>query len=1373
MQFNSKSWKEKIDMKNTFYKLISLIVATCIILSIVPVFVLVSANEKTISDRPDVPIASDVIISLEGIESNFGSKYNKLPNNTKITITPTVNLSDADCFEFDVYVENVENLKKSIEKYSGEKTQKLLLAFSSASVSALFASQQTASVDITSYIVNDGWNHISVSKSDFTGTNIKWANVKYAFLKFEDNVNVSYPTNSNLTDNLVALANICTTITVPADTTILWQDKYKDSLGTSEESLVSDVAKRFSKQGLEFVSFEGNYYVYVDFKSMDFTNFSKLLQDRKIEFKIYSDEYYATAEVDSSRIISNGFVWKKLKICVDEFTVQENFNWNAVNGFSFGIKGNAPDETLNEYYSIEFVIGGIYSSVDKPDRPEISTNYPIVGKYFEEKTSGILTDKFDFELNYSNSTVPFDWTGEGLSSYTYTTIHNEQKNKYFDNIELDLYIEDSDLLVSALKAKNNTLSLNFYSNSKTDDNNTVSVIFSADKLAEQVNHDGWNHIIIDAYEDLAKISNTCDFDFAKVTGWKLSFGGEKSNDNIANGIHIQIANICTTIKKVSAPQVNNKYDTVSKYFEDMSYGVLGEDFNFSLSQTNIEAPFDLTAAGLDSYTYKTVHETEQKNNYFDYIEFDIYIDNVNNFINACEANGNIIKLRFNSNGSTGDKDCIYVELSIDEMSRFFVRDGWNHVVVEAFIGALKGNSTGDFDFTKVTSWTLYFSGTLTNANSAEDQLIEIANICTTVNKLTKPVVNNVHKLVTEYYTDMITKTCWYNFSWQKIISHNDNPIDWTASGIDTYKITTVIQKDFVNRYFDTLEFDFYVADVDEFCHALKAKGNQVRLRFYTNGVAIAESQLLDIRFSGDDFKKLLTQDGWNHVCIDTNKFTYNGTPDFTKITSWLIDFVGTQSNYNGAAGQKIAIANLCITDDESRPNTLEEPELPENVIAEINETSAHALGDYFGYTSDRIFAEGIGPYDFSKGNSIEFDLYVSDYETLKKSFDECPRGENLYLIFSSVPLSLFDQYNKPRTYYSVQCSISEKITKSGWNHIKLGKADFSTLLGSMNWSNVTSYMLRYSDCKFNTSEKEEINPAGNVRVKIANIVNTGIISDVPYDEVQPSKPDKSAVYITDSENLVDENGSWNPSGVYADGNYKSENSHSVLRKFSYDIEANLATLFYLFDYSADISDIKTLKFDLFVDIPQFIQKSGNSIEVCLSSERNVNNGVYSWPIDISSLEKGWNSLSFDISKAQKSGNVSLDEIKSIYIRFTEINLSAEDYETVVIGVDNLRYLSKNGNTTLRINGLTDDVEENDNINDSNDLDFDNNNSNEKVQEVITETIKSEPKTFHQKQTVHKTVTKYTVAIIILCAEFAVLTAASIIIFVILKKKKKI
>ena len=318
----------------------------------------------------------------------------------------------------------------------------------------------------------------------------------------------------------------------------------------------------------------------------------------------------------------------------------------------------------------------------------------------------------------------------------------------------------------------------------------------------------------------------------------------------------------------------------------------------------------------------------------------------------------------------------------------------------------------------------------------------------------------------------------------------------------------------------------------------------------------------------------------------------------------------------------------------------------------------------------------------------------------------------------------------------------------------------------MDWSNVTSFMLRFPLSKLNTNPEEK-NPAGDVYVKIVNIVNTGILANIPHNDKKPSRPDKSAVYINDAEDLVDDNGSWNPAEVYLEENYKSENSHSVFRKLTYSTDPLFAHMFFLFDDSADFSDIECLKLDLFVDLPQFIQKSGNKLEIGFSSERNFSNGSYKWDLDTQSLKDGWNSLEFNISDAKKSGNVSLDSVKTIFFRFDSLNLSADDYESIIMGVDNLRYLSNIGNTLLKINSdYEEDFSFDSDFGDS-DTEFETDTYSDDLYEPSLE-----QKVIHLKRTINKITTDYTTAFLIWGCEFAVLSAASVLGFILFKKKKQ-
>lgn len=820
-------------------------------------------------------------------------------------------------------------------------------------------------------------------------------------------------------------------------------------------------------------------------------------------------------------------------------------------------------------------------------------------------------------------------------------------------------------------------------------------------------------------EDFVKDTN---FDVSKVTGFKIEVGGNAGEViGVAYSLSFGFANVRGI--KIVSPENSIYGGIMADYISSQQMSSFGETYaDFSFEEAS---------------EYSALEDAEN-------IEFDLFIDNYESFKNSF--------LYTKDNTSiTASLDLVLSDgtntITWQGVEKHVNKKGWNHIILPVAEAINQG-----FDVNKPFSdIALKISGVDTSLENPNfGGIFVVDNFVST---------KGIAKIALPEYIDTVVTEDGFSFEYgQGIGTRYDNTTLYTKFSDEDY--ADVSSSDYI-------EFDLYLENADLF-KGYANNNNPVYLSLYTDGLfgneAHAAGKRADLAFSShlDSLK-----DGWNHIKIKRSTAVTRGQPNSNKVVwskvSGVAFTTGSANIYPASGKARALIVNVC--------GTLAEwtliPDLPDNVVEQINEISGSSLGAYFGYTSDRIFAEGIGPYDFSQCNSIEFDLYVSDYEALKKTFEECPRGEQLALVLSSVPLKLFSQYNKPRTYYSVHCDISDKITKTGWNHIKLGKSDFFTLLGNMNWSNITSYMLRFSKSKFNTSEELEKNPAGEVYVKIANIVNTGILSDVPYDEVQSAKPDKQAIYINDAENLVDDNGSWNPSGVYLDGNFKSENSHSVMRKITYETTSEFSSMFYLFDYSADMCDIKTLKFDLFIDLPQFIQKSGNVLEVGLSSKRNLD-GNYTWKINTSTLKKGWNSLSFDVSKALKNGNVSLDEIKTVFVRFNEINLNAEEYESIIIGVDNLRYLSNNGNSTLKIN---EDIDYSNTITDY-ELDFDINDSDDAGESIITKTISSEPKTIHLKEIVNKVVTNYTVAIIILCAEFAVLTAASIIAFIILKKKAR-
>ena len=888
----------------------------------------------------------------------------------------------------------------------------------------------------------------------------------------------------------------------------------------------------------------------------------------------------------------------------------------------------------------------------------------------------------------------------------------------YDYFEFDYYVEN----LENLKQLASRLYLNFVDRSGGNQTNI--------DFLDLLTKDGWNHVKVPK----SAANNLSTFSGVRFIRFRIT-----KNSDVTVGLEdmFKTANLCATLKgEFTVP--NEIVNSIPELPSNID-SILLDDYFAAEYGMGISLQYLLTGS---KAVVKRVNPAVDMSK-SDFIEFDIYVSDVEK-LKAYDEYSLYVSLYTVENGIPEYRaDYTFLDQIKGE--------GWNHIKVDKKSAKSRG-AAGSYPYK--LDWTNVCAVALMTYSAGVPQVIGtefavIANVCGTLKGefiVPDEIVNSIPELPSNI--DSILLDSYFgaeygeDISLQYLLTGSSAVVKRVNPAVDMSKS-------------DFIEFDIYVSDVEK----LKAYDEySLYVSLYTVENGIPEYR------ADYTFLDQIKGEGWNHIKVDKKSAKSRGAAgsypyklDWTNVCA--VALMTYSAGVPEAIGTEFAvIANVCGTLGEESMI----PSLPENVITEIKEIDGHLLGDYFGYVSDRIFAEGIGPYDFSKGNTIELDLYVSDYETLKKTLEECPRAEEFMLVFSSVPMNLLSQYSKPRTYYSVQFNLASKITKSGWNHIKIGKNEFVQLLGNMDWSNITSYMLRFSKSKFNEKDEEEKNPAKDVYVKIANIVNTGILSEVPYDEVQSVKPDKEAVYINDAENLVDDNGSWNPADVYLEENYKSENAHSVARVISYETKPEFSKMFYLFDYSADMSDINTLKFDFFIDLPQFIQKQGNVIEVGLSSNRNLE-GNYTWKIDTTTLKEGWNSLSFDISSAKKNGEVSLSEIKTFFLRFNEINLSAQDFETVIVAIDNLRYISSNGNTVLKIKEDKEEIFD-DTIDAELNTDYLDN------EEVVAQTIKLEPKKIHLKETINKVVTNYVAAIIILCVE-AVVLAAAVVGFILYKKRK--
>lgn len=894
-----------------------------------------------------------------------------------------------------------------------------------------------------------------------------------------------------------------------------------------------------------------------------------------------------------------------------------------------------------------------------------------------------------------------------------------------DIISLDIKLSDYNALNNTLTENSFGLDLILYS-----ENGSANIpVWSALKAGE---YTGWYRADV----LVSSIAAEAEFDYSAICGFSIAVSGENTDISLAGDYALQmyVTNVCAR----AIPDIT--YDT--------TYGV--EISDFVVEKTvfvagEIYSDFKVSENG----AFEAVGNAE-------FIELDIYISDYASFINSFkkDAAGNDVDMSLEFTVSNNEED-LSNTLTWSDLQDKVICKGWNHIILP-----ISEALNSDFDASdSIAVWKLNITGDFaTSKNPYSGKTTAVANIAAT--KYQTPEAQYINDVMSLMSKDGKTRIMGNNFIRAEVNEyHIANPADFTEASY--------------------IEFDFYVQNFE----AYKAKMAEQGITNITFRVS-SDEKTYAYSSKRNTFSNQITHSGWNHIKLSYSGFSNGsqGTLDETKVDSWQMYYNGSRTTAvtEELEGQYMALTNIAATG-------IVDPVLPENVIAQLGTAKTNTLGNYFHYTQDRIYEEKITPVDFSLGPVVEFDLYVDDYEALMDAVNSSERDSRVGFYVSSTAPALWSQYTKPRSYYNAVVDITDKITKSGWNHIELGKADFEAVNHVVDWSGLTAWKIGFLNSSNYYPEK---NPATNVAMRICNIVNTGIVANIPKDGEKEKQPDNEAVYISTADALSDANGTWNPSTVTALSDYKTEGEASISFAVDYTSDVNDAKAFYLLDETADMSDLKTLKLDFFIDLPDNIKKNGNTIEVVLADSRNANKDYYYWNVDVYSLEQGWNSLSFDLVNASKNGNPDLKEIKSVYIRFTELNLSKESYEEILVAVDNLRYISSMGNKTLKIK--SDEVIEeniinnNDNINDVVDTTIP---EDEKISEdtvipedtVILEdkeiginkdTVSLQGKTKYVKNIKKIIKIDYLTAGIILGVETIVFAAAAIVFIIIYRKKQR-
>ncbi|HIW74680.1 MAG TPA: hypothetical protein H9684_10180 [Firmicutes bacterium] len=276
-----------------------------------------------------------------------------------------------------------------------------------------------------------------------------------------------------------------------------------------------------------------------------------------------------------------------------------------------------------------------------------------------------------------------------------------------------------------------------------------------------------------------------------------------------------------------------------------------------------------------------------------------------------------------------------------------------------------------------TDFTEVF-GVIVAASEACEATVRVANVALTTDDVVTP--SKPDNIVAELKSDTIVKeslTAFQCFSWAK----SETPVDRSSA-----------------KY---IEMDLFVEDYESYS---VAKNGSEKAGIYLNLFSGAVEKKTEIAVH--DY---VVNNGWNHV-----RLSIPGDVDLAAFRGFE---VGPWESYNGRFG----IANVCLTQDAE----LTAPAKPDNIVKEMGMdiVEVPSLTAYSDFAIKRFEKE-----DLSEASFIEMDLYIDDYA----DFSTAKNGNDKVGIY----LHLFSGEDGDPPF-DAELSLHTKITKSGWNHVRL------------------------------------------------------------------------------------------------------------------------------------------------------------------------------------------------------------------------------------------------------------------------------------------------------------------------------------------------
>lgn len=656
--------------------------------------------------------------------------------------------------------------------------------------------------------------------------------------------------------------------------------------------------------------------------------------------------------------------------------------------------------------------------------------------------------------------------------------------------------------------------------------------------------------------------------------------------------------------EITEVTANTVGDTVTGTLID---GIYETDNTFALKygDSNFAFADDLTPVDLSGGDTEAFRDS-------DFFEFDLYVEDLEALKAAAATVGGALYVQvFGSDGTN--------RLAKDIPLSVIKNDGWNHIALHRRAFS-EGKESAFTCANKVVIRLRTPSAKSDTKVALTGMKLTVANICKT------RVTSQNNATVGTVYENQLNAGAYVARWGETSGARTEYPLK--ALNVGNADFSGIFEKGFI-------EFDFYVANYENLMKSLSqdVNGNahSLELNFYISSNASALNQ----NFFRYNLAPHLKQDGWNHVvlyfsgAVSGNVSTpiQTSSMDQKAVKSFGLRFVGTPAGNIAAANEVFAIKN--ITASLATPTTSQTVGEVQGTVFEDAKMSTTVNSDnYRIYDSGKVFDANLSGAWSSEAGLIEFDLYVSDADALKKSM-----SKGSYFTLQVVGNNSLNR----EAHFSFAGS---GITKNGWNHIVLSRQNF-TGSGS-DWSSVTRILLGFY--VYNNNAPKPTDECKSLVYGIANFKGTKVTKTTTTE----NKLHTSQLSNGAQTNSLASNGTLKDGGI-------------ALQVKNLSPTANYSALF----------DKGSIEFDFYVPDYEGLMKSlkqdinGNAHDLTLcfyisSNKDSTTSNFFRYDLGAQLKNDGWNHVVLSFKGVDKNDPTSpietagLDQtaIKTFGIRIT-------------------------------------------------------------------------------------------------------------------------